>query len=378
MKTTHIILTAVIVASVSAMAAGQGQYGNQQPQIDQTFERHNRDGSAVEATVTYAQRVGNGYVAYLYLTWGNVNGAVGPNARVHNWDGSVEVDDGTASIISTEGFETARSGGMSPQDQRAYQMEVRRYNQQRATFVANSEQQWQRQRAQAIRRIQNRRRLHAALNQIDDQHEARVAQFDHQMERDLAALHRQLSNNNRQRADRVTKNHDDEVEWQSQTGRDTDGVVIRLDLDDDDSEVEIEIGGHEIEFEVNPEPRHNQRGQQGRQGGHQGQQGGQQCQHCGQGGHQGQQCSQQSGHQGRQGGYQTGRGQGNYNVRAEIDHLRDRIISNVVRPNVTTRTYPVVTRTRTRVSSSPRVAVGHSSGSSISLHPGSIVIRIGR
>ena len=249
------IITAIALAALTSAACANGPGGINGPAVDQVIDETHRDGTVFSAELTYAERVGRKYIAFLTLEWGNPDVRVGRRGRtpVENFDGTVEVDDGIAQIIDTPGFE---SGGRRNQRaaQRIYDNEVQAAERRRQQFVRATERQWEARRTAAINRYRNRRRLRAALNDIDDEFERKIDQYDRQARRHLVDFRRRLDLDHTTRGDRIVHNNDDEVEWESTTHGDTDGVVIRLVLDDPETEIEIEVGDVDIELDTQVQP----------------------------------------------------------------------------------------------------------------------------
>ena len=214
------------------------------------------DDSTLHVAVTYANPIGNQYVAYVRLTWGQLTpaatGAGGPSYQ--QWKGELEVDDdGVAILVSTEGFEVNQQV-IQPFDATAYHKAVREWQQGRISMIQRSSQRRLHERKQAMEKVKNERKLLKRLEKIDRQHAERIAKFDKKMVAELAELRDKLGETFILEADRITKDDDDEIAWQSTTYGDSDGILVKLVLEDADTDVKIKAGGHKISFETRPAP----------------------------------------------------------------------------------------------------------------------------
>jgi len=209
----------------------------------------------LRVVTTHANRTGNQYVAYVRLSWGDLaslTGATGP--RTVTWKGKLEVDDGQATVVRTDGFEKL-STQTAVVDREAYAAFVRQWQAKHDAFVKKATQARIRQRREALATIDDKEDLLKRLAKIDKQYEKKLEKFTQRMQRALAEKRQELGRTVTSPADRITRHGGDEVEWVSVTRRgDVDSVLIKLIVDDDDSEVEIKVGDLKVEFDLRAAP----------------------------------------------------------------------------------------------------------------------------
>ena len=257
MRHPRTILTLSVIAVLALATAAQagGLPTLAGFQRDRVLTKEDGD-KALRVAVTYAKPVGNKYVAYVTLSWGNLdyvgNGNHGQSFQ--QWKGELEVeDDGKAVVVSTEGFESQQKV-LQQFDTVAYNEAVRRWQQKHSEMIQDSFEKRQKDRDKAFAKIKDQSKLAIRLGKIDQEHAARLNAFNTKMQNALAKLRQELSNQVVIQADRITKDDDDEIAWQSTTHGDTDGLLIKLILEDDDTDVKIKVGGLKINFETRRAP----------------------------------------------------------------------------------------------------------------------------
>jgi hypothetical protein len=211
---------------------------------------------ALRVAVTYAKPIGNKYVAYVKLTWGNLTPGDNDNDGhpFQQWKGELEVkDDGEAVVVSTESFESKQVVSQSF-DTVAYNQALRRWQQKHQEVVKDSLHEREKDRKKAFGKIKNRNKLAVRLAKIDQEHAARLNVFNARMQNALANLRNELTNQVTVKADRITKDDDDKIAWKSTTYGDSDGLLIKLILEDDDTDVKIKVGDLKVNFETKRDP----------------------------------------------------------------------------------------------------------------------------
>ena len=223
-------------------------------QIDKEFLRRKGPGDLLKVTTTKARWNGQNYVAYLLVEWGNLNGsaAAGPS----NWDGSVKVDDGTAYVVKTIGFEQPMQGGW----QGGLQLTPKQANklaklrQDLAEELAEAELKYQEEAADAYDEIRKPAKLARKLDKLEQEYNKHVAKAQHEYQQDLTNLLAKAKADNPAPGDKLIATGDEEeVKWQANVNGGTDGVLIKLVMEDDDEDAVVKAGGLKIKFETTPQ-----------------------------------------------------------------------------------------------------------------------------
>ena len=210
----------------------------------------------LRVAVTYAKPVGNKYVAYVKLSWGNLTPGDNDNDGhpFQQWKGELEVeDDGEAQVVSTDSFE-GKQVLSQKFDAAAYNQVVRQWQHKQQELIKDSFQKRQKDRDKAFAKIKNRNKLAVRLVKIDQEHAARLNAFNTKMQNALAKARAELTHQVAVDGDRITKDNDDKIKWQSTTYGDSDGLLIKLILEDDDTDVKIKVGDLKVSFETKRAP----------------------------------------------------------------------------------------------------------------------------
>ena len=250
MRHATILTMMALIGMLAAVAVGEDEFDGR----DQVFNRGNSDDSLLRGYVTYAREVDGKYVAYLHLQWGDVDNVLNGDDQVFNrWDGKVEVDDGVAEIVQTEGFETQSRRG-TVVDGAAYGRAVEAYHAKRKAFVHTLDAERQKDRHKAMKMFGNGPAFQRELRRINTRYDQRLADFDFKAADALAGKRRKLTHDVHAGPDAVGRDRGEKVTWTSTTWSGTDGVVVRLVLDEPNSEVEVKVGPHSFEFDTHPVP----------------------------------------------------------------------------------------------------------------------------
>lgn len=250
MRHATILTMMALIGMLAAVAVGEDEFDGR----DQVFNRGNSDDSLLRGYVTYAREVDGKYVAYLHLQWGDVDNALDGDDRVFSrWDGKVEVDDGVAEIVQTEGFETQSRRG-TVVDEAAYWRAVRAYHAKRKAFIHTLDAKRQKERHKAMKAFGNGPAFQRELRRINTRYDQRLADFDFKAVDDLAGKRRKLTHDVHAGPDAIGRGRGEKVTWTSTTWGGTDGVVVRLVLDEPNSEVKVRVGPHSFEFDTHPVP----------------------------------------------------------------------------------------------------------------------------
>ena len=223
-------------------------------QIDKKFLRRKGPGDLLKVTATKARWNGQNYVAYLLVEWGNLEGVA--TAGPSNWDGSVKVDDGTAYVVKTIGFEQPMragwQGGLQLTPKQANKLAKLR--QELDEELAEAKVKYQQDLADAYDEIRKPAKLARKLDKLAQKYNKDVDEAQEEYQEDVAELLAKAKASNFTPGDKLIATDDEEeVKWQANVNGGTDSVLIKLVMEDDDEDVVVKAGRLKIKFETTPQ-----------------------------------------------------------------------------------------------------------------------------
>ena len=208
----------------------------------QEFSRENNAGDLVRGFVTGSVAEGDGYVAYVYLHWGDLDDKIETIHPEHysNWDGYVEVSGGTASVEAEIVFDDGSAGvGSEPPPSKEEIL---------ARFVDRVEDKIARLTARIEEKVDDPEKREEMIAKVQERGEQAIARFTERLESRPEPGPREGSGR-----DLLLPSDDDSVvSWEAGVIGATDGLLIKLELDSPEATGEIQAGVFTIPFMVAP------------------------------------------------------------------------------------------------------------------------------
>ena len=206
------------------------------------FSRENNAGDLVRGFVTGSVAEGDGYVAYVYLHWGDLDDKIDTIDPEHysNWDGYVEVSGGMASVEAEIVFDDGSAGvGSEPPPSKEEIL---------ARFVDRMEDRIARITARIEEKVDDPDRREELIAKAEARGEKAIADFTERLEARPEPGPREGSGRD------LLLPSDDEsvVSWEAGVIGATDGLLIKLELDSPEATGEIQAGVFTIPFMVAP------------------------------------------------------------------------------------------------------------------------------
>lgn len=221
------------------------------------IEQKLSDTEIVRGFVTYSfpNPDGGGYVAYVYLRWGDLDRKVEKPDKKHyqSWNGYVRVTPGRATVDRSFAFDDygrVEGTGKRRIAERKENFEIGERKEREGL-----EERYRRLRDQAGRKYKNAdsraKRLRYLSRWRKDQLN-RIAQRAAKRRSDLAKS--LTAREGSDRDEMLTKRSPSQVVWKSGTVGTTDGLLVRLDMEAPTATGAIKVGKADIAFAILPKP----------------------------------------------------------------------------------------------------------------------------